>query len=45
MSEKSINFNSKKVDKSNFYKNRRLFNIDNIDADKILISNKEVYGY
>ena len=44
MSEKNINFNDKKINKSNFYRNKRLFNIDIIDVDKILISKKEPYG-
>ena len=35
MNEKSIHFNNKKINKSNFYKNKRLFNIGNIDIDKI----------
>ena len=34
----------KKVNKSNFYKNKELFKIDEIDFDKILISKKESYG-
>ena len=40
MSGKSLNFGDKRVNKSNFYKNRKLFKIDNIDADKILVSRK-----
>ena len=44
MSLKNINFNDKKINKSNFYKNKKLFDIDNIDADKILISKKEPHG-
>ena len=35
----------KKVEKKNdFYENKRLFKIDGIDADKILVSKKEPYG-
>ena len=34
----------KEINKSNFYKNRKLFKIDDIDVDKILLSKKEPYG-
>ena len=44
MIEKTINFNNKKINKSNFYRTKRLFKIDDIDVDKILISKKELYG-
>ena len=44
MTEKRINFDDKKINKSNIYKNKRLFNIDDIDFNKILISKKEHYG-
>ena len=44
MSEKTINFDNKKINKSKFYKTKRLFKIDDINIDKILISNKEPYG-
>ena len=37
MSEKSIKFDDKKILKSNFYKNKKLFKIDDTDADKILV--------
>ena len=44
MNKKSINLNDKKINKSNFYnKNKKIFNIDNIDANKILVSKKEQY--
>ena len=36
MSGKSINFGDKKFDKSSFYKNKKIFNIDNINIKKIL---------
>ena len=39
MSGKSINFEDKKINKSNFYKNKKLFNIHDIDFNKI-----ESYG-
>ena len=44
MSGKSINFGDKKISKSNFYKSKKLFKIDEIDFDKILVSKKESYG-
>ena len=44
MSGKSINFENKKINKINFYKNKKLFKIEDIDIDKILVSKKESYG-
>ena len=44
MSGKSINFDDEKVTKSNFYRNKRLFNLDDIGVNKILISKKKPYG-
>ena len=44
MSEKSINFDDKKINKRNFYKNNKLFNIHDLDVNKILVSKKESYG-
>ena len=41
MSEKSINFDVKKINKSNFYKNKKLFNIHDLDVNKILFSKRE----
>ena len=41
MSGKSIDFGDKKIRKSNFYKNKKLCNIDETDFDKILVSKKE----
>ena len=43
MSGKSINFDYKKFNKSNFYKNKKLFNIHDSDVNKILVSKKESY--
>ena len=43
MSKKSINFDDKKINKSNFYKNKKLFKIDEINVNKILVSKKEPY--
>ena len=44
MSGKSINVDDKKINKSTFYKNKKLFNLSDIDANKILVSKKESYG-
>ena len=44
MSGKSINFNDKKTEKRDFCKNKKIFNIDDIDVNKILVSKKEPYG-
>ena len=44
MSRKSISFDDKKNSKSNFYKNKELFNIHDLDVNRILISKKEAYG-
>ena len=41
MGGKNLNFDDKKINKSNFYRNKKLFNIDDIDANKILVSKKE----
>ena len=40
----SINLNDKKINKSTFYKNKKLFNIHDLDVNKILVSKKESYG-
>ena len=37
---KSINFEDKKINKSNFYKNKKLFNIHDLGVNKILVSEK-----
>ena len=42
MNTKNINFDNKK--KSDFYKNKKGFQIDDIDINKILVSKKEPYG-
>ena len=45
MNGKNINFDNKNIKKSDFYnKNKKIFNIDDIDANKILVSKKEQYG-
>ena len=38
MSVKNLIFDDQKINKSNVYKNKKLFNIYDIDVDKILIS-------
>ena len=44
MSGKNVNFEHKKIKKSDFYKNKKVTNIDDIDANKILVSKEEPYG-
>ena len=44
MIRKTINFNDKKVKKNDFYKNRKVFQIDNIGVNNILVFKKEPYG-
>ena len=44
MNKKNINYDDKKIKKSDFYKNIYIFNIDDIDVNKILVSKKEPYG-
>ena len=44
MSNKTIIYDDKKINKNNFYKNRKIFNLHDIDVNKILVSNKESYG-
>ena len=42
--EKSINFNNEKINKKTFYNNKKQFDIQQIDTNKILISEPEPYG-
>ena len=45
MNRNNKNFDNKKIKKSDFYnKNKKIFNIDDIDVNKILVSKKEQYG-
>ena len=46
MSGNNINFNDKRIKISDFYKdkNKKIFNIDGIDVDKILVSKKVSYS-
>ena len=39
MSEKKINLGDKKINKKDFHNNKKKFNIEDIDINKILISN------
>ena len=41
MSEKNIIFDDKKINKSNFCKNKKLIQIGNVDFNKILVSKRE----
>ena len=43
MSRKDIIFNDEKINKSNFYRNKKPFIIDDIDVNKLLISKKKPY--
>ena len=40
MSGKSINFDNKNIKKSDFYKNKKLFKLEDIDVNKIFVSKK-----
>ena len=44
MSGKNIIFNDEKINKSNFYRNKKPYIIDDIDVNKILVSRKEPYA-
>ena len=41
MNGKNINFDDKKIKKSDFYKNKKAFQLVDIDVNKILVSKKE----
>ena len=43
MSGKKVNFEDKKIKKSDFYKNKKVTKIDDIDVNKILVSKEEPY--
>ena len=38
MSGKNVNFGNKKIKKGDFYKNKKVAKIDDIDVNKILVS-------
>ena len=44
MSGKNLNFGDKKINKSNFYENKKLFKMEDVDINNILISRKESYA-
>ena len=44
MSGKNLNFDDKKIKESKLYKNKKVFLIDDVDVNKILVSKKEPYG-
>ena len=44
MSSKSVNFGDKKIKKTDFYKNKKVAKIDDVDLNKILVSKEEPYG-
>ena len=44
MSGKNMNFGDKKIKKSNFYKNKKVIRIDNIDVNKMLVSKEGLDG-
>ena len=44
MNGKNINFDDRKIKKTELYKNKKIFNIDDIDVNKILVSKKEPYS-
>ena len=41
MNRKSVNFGDKKIKKSSFYKNEKIYKIDDINFNKILVSKKK----
>ena len=44
MSGKNINFDDKKIKKSIFYKNKRIYSTEDIDVNNVSVSKKEPYG-
>ena len=42
MSGKSIIFDNKKINKSRFYKNKKIFSLNYIDVNKVLVSKKRI---
>ena len=44
MSRKSIDFDDKKINKSTFHKNKKIFDIYDLNVNKILVCKKESYG-
>ena len=44
ISSKNINFGDKKINKSDFYRNKKVVKVDDIDVNKILVSKEKPYG-
>ena len=44
MRGKNVNFGDKKIKESDFYKNKKVIKIDDIDVNKILVSKEELHG-
>ena len=44
MSGKNINFDGKKIKRSTFYRNKKIYSTDDVDVNNILVSKKESYG-
>ena len=44
MRRKNIISDDKKINESNFYRDKKLFKTDDINVNKILVSKKEPYG-
>ena len=44
VSGKNINFGDEKIKKINLFKNKNVINIDDIDLNKILVSEEDPYG-
>ena len=44
MSNKTIIFEGNKINENSFYKNKKLFNLHDLNVNKILVSKKESYG-
>ena len=44
LSTKNINSNDKKIKKSDFYNNKKVFKIDDVNVNKILVSKKDLHG-
>ena len=44
MSGRNVNFGDKKIKKSDFYKNKKVIKIDDIDINKLSVPKEEPYG-
>ena len=44
MGGKNVNFGDKKIKESDFYKNKKVIKIDDIDVNKRLVSKEELHG-